>query len=231
MNRSITNIIRFLMDDCLPAIIRDNKYFMYPFYYIAYRGRDIHKSMHFKSLVYSFTEEEYSEFYNYLNTISRNRKTDLNKPSIDFIINNLDKTAKNLIDIGCGKGYFLKQLRQSGLELYGCDIVDKDESREYNYIKGNIEKLPFDDKQFDIVTCFHTLEHINNLDVAISELKRITRKQLIIAVPCQRYFYYTLDEHVNFFPFKEKLTSVINIEKHTCDKIWGDWVYIGYPMN
>ena len=78
------------MDDCLPAIIRDNKYFIYPFYLIAYRGRDIHKAMHFKSLVYSFTEEEYSEFYNYLNTISRNRKTDLNKPSIDFIINNLD---------------------------------------------------------------------------------------------------------------------------------------------
>lgn len=231
MNRNITNVIRFLMDDCIPAIIRDNKYFMYPLYYYAYRGRDINTAMNFKSLVYSFTEEEYSEFYNNLNTISRNRKTDLNEPSIDFIITNLDKSAKNLLDIGCGKGFFLKQLKDTGLDLFGCDIVDKDSSREYEYTKGNIEKLPFVDKQFDIVTCFHTLEHIINLDKAVAELKRITKKQLIIAVPCQRYFYYTLDEHVNFFPFKEKLTSTVNIKKHSCDKIWGDWVYIGYPID
>ncbi|MCB0410763.1 MAG: class I SAM-dependent methyltransferase, partial [Flavobacteriales bacterium] len=144
---------------------------------------------------------------------------------------NLDSSAKNLIDVGCGKGYFLSQLQGKGLELTGCDIVDKGESKNYNYVKGNIEKLPFKDNEFDIVTCFHTLEHIISPEKAISELKRIAKKQLIIAVPCQRYFYYTLDEHVNFYPFKEKLTSIIDIENNTCEKIWGDWVYIGVPTN
>ena len=228
MNRSLTNIIRFVMDECVPPIIRDSKYFMYPFYFYAYRGKNLKQTMNFKSLVYDFTEQEYIDFYNQLDTISRNRNTDLNSPSINFIIQNIDKSAKNLIDIGCGKGYFLKQLKNSGLELHGCDIVDKDNSKEYNYTKGNIEQLPFADKQFDIVACFHTLEHIINLEKAVSELKRITRKQLIIAVPCQRYFYYTLDEHVNFFPIKEKLTSVIKIKDHSCEKIWGDWVYMGH---
>ena len=70
------------------------------------------------------------------------------------------------------------------------------------------------------------MEHILDFEKAVKELKRITRKKLIIVTPCQRYFFYTLDEHVNFYPFAEKLTSVFNIEKHSCHKINGDWVYI-----
>ncbi len=228
MKRTVTNIIRYLMDECLPPIIRDNKYFMYPFYYYAYKGKDIKTAMNFKSLIYSLSEREYRDFYGNLNSISRNRKTDLNDASIKYIIDNLSNTAKNLIDIGCGHGYFLKQLKDTDLKLFGCDIATIDNSLDYYNIKCNIEKLPFKDKQFDIVTCSHTLEHILNPEKAISELKRITKNQLIIIVPCQRYFYYTLDEHVNFFPIKEKLTSLIGINNNNCKKIWGDWVYIGY---
>lgn len=218
------------MDECIPAVIRDNKYFMFPFYYFAYRGRNIKTAMNFKSLVYSFSEDEYHAFYANLNSISRNRATDLNEAGIKFIIKNLDTSAKSLLDVGCGKGYFLKQLKRCrpDISLYGSDIVGKDDSKEYIFQKAFIENLPFEDKQFDIITCFHTLEHIVNLDKAIAELKRITRKQLIIVVPCQRYFYYTLDEHIHFFPFKEKLTSTINIQNHSCEKIRGDWVYSGY---
>ena len=74
-------------------------------------------------------------------------------------------------------------------------------------MKGRIETLPFADKSFDVVTCSHTVEHLVNLERCISELVRVARKQIFIVTPKQRYFYYTLDEHVNFFPFKEKLTS------------------------
>lgn len=228
MKRSITNIIRIFMDECLPPIIRDNKYFMYPFYYYAYKGKNIKTAMNFKSLIYSLSEKEYRDFYENLNSISRNRKTDLNDASIKYIINNLCKTAKSLIDIGCGNSYFLNQLNNTGLRLFGCDIATKGNSIDYGFVKGNIQELPYKDRQFDIVACSHTLEHIINIEKAISELKRIPKKQLIVTVPCQRYYYYTLDEHVNFFPFKEKLTSLMGIKNHTCKKIWGDWVYIGY---
>ena len=82
MNRNITNIIRFIMDECLPPIVRDNKIFMYPFYLFAYRGKNIKQVMNFKSNVYNFTEKEYDIFYNNLDTISRNRLTDLNNPCL-----------------------------------------------------------------------------------------------------------------------------------------------------
>ncbi|MBI2720724.1 MAG: class I SAM-dependent methyltransferase [Bacteroidetes bacterium] len=229
MNRKLTNIIRFCMDELIPPVIRDTKVFMYPFYYFAYRGRNLKQVMEFKSKVYSYSEKDYSNFYNNLNSISRNRATDMNNACIDFIINNVDKSAKTVIDIGCGKGHLLSVLKNKHpqLEQFGFDIKNPEGNEPFKYVKGNIESLPFKDKQFDVVTCCHTIEHLIDLEQCIKELKRITKKQLFIVTPKQRYFYYTLDEHVNFFPFKEKLTSSIKVKNNTCEKLDGDWAFLG----
>ncbi len=229
MNRKLTNTIRFFMDELIPPLIRDSKWFMYPFFYFAYRGRKISEVMKFKSNVYSFSEQDYDNFYNNLNTISRNRVTDLNQACVSFILNKIDKNATNLIDIGSGRGYLLKTIKQihPNLDLYGFDIKNPEGDEPYKCIKGNIEKLPFKDREFDVVTCCHTVEHLINLELCIGELKRITKKQLFIVTPKQRFFYYTLDEHVNFFPYKEKLTSVIKIDNNICLNLDGDWAYLG----
>jgi SAM-dependent methyltransferase len=230
MNRSITNTIRFFMDECIPPIIRDSKWFMYPFYFLAYRGRNIRQAMNFKKEVYSYTPEKYERFYNNLNSISRNRVTDINTPSLEFFIQSIPKEALNAVDIGCGNGFLLKQVKKSHpqISLTGVDIKDSDSNTEYKYVKANIENLPFADKSFDVTFCCHTLEHIINPEKAVAELKRVTKKLLIVAVPCQRYFFYTLDEHVNFFPLEESLVSLIGLENFTCKKIHGDWAYLGY---
>jgi ubiquinone/menaquinone biosynthesis C-methylase UbiE len=230
LNRSVTNVIRFFMDECLPAVIRDNRWFMYPFFYFAYRGRNIGEVMDFKRRVYSFTPKEYDRFYNDLNTISRNRETDLNRESLEFILRHIEPSARTLIDVGSGTGFLLQQIRTThpDIRLIGFDIKDGDANRDaYTYVKGHIERLPFADRSFDVVTCCHTVEHLVNLDQCIAELVRIARKQIFIVTPKQRYFYYTLDEHVNFFPFKEALTSIIPLEHYTCEKVRGDWVYLG----
>jgi hypothetical protein len=63
LNRSITNAIRYVMDECIPPLIRDSAWFMAPFYFLAYRGRNVRQAMDFKRLVYEFTEDEYRSFY------------------------------------------------------------------------------------------------------------------------------------------------------------------------
>lgn len=229
MNRRITNTIRFVMDELIPPFVRDSKIFMYPFYLFAYRGRNIREVMQFKSKVYAYSPEQYASFYNNLNTISRNRATDMNGACIDFILNSIDPTAINIIDIGCGSGYLLGKIAQKfpAIKRTGFDIKVATGNETFNYVHGNIEKLPFEDNAFDVVMCSHTIEHLLQLDTCISELKRITKKQLFIVTPCQRFFYYTLDEHVNFFPFKEKLTSILPFENFECHKLQGDWAYLG----
>jgi ubiquinone/menaquinone biosynthesis C-methylase UbiE len=121
----------------------------------------------------------------------------------------------------------LSRVSKLGIDTWGSDIDPIKQIQHSRYVSGNIECLPFTDKEFDVVTCHHTLEHIINIDKAISELKRIAKKRIIIVIPCQRYYYYTLDEHLHFFPHKELLIQKMGMGKFICKKIFGDWVYIG----
>ena len=219
------------MDECLPAFVRDNKYFMWPFYYLAYRGKDINTVMHYKSLVDKFSEREYINFYSELNSISRNRRTDLNKQSIDFIADQVDENIHEIVDVGCGSGYLLKHLHNLYPDKYyvGCDIVEHPENPAFEYIQSDIQKLNIKDGSYDLVVCCHTLEHILKLKQAVCELIRICRKKLIIVVPCQRYYFYTLDEHINFFTHEYQLQTLMGIAPAKIvvyKKLWGDWVLV-----
>ncbi|MFN3639090.1 MAG: class I SAM-dependent methyltransferase [Chloroherpetonaceae bacterium] len=161
--------------------------------------------------------------------MARDRVTDLSTRCVEFIMRALDQSAKSVIDVGCGGGYFASKVAAlEKYEVHACDLLEHVAINGVTYHQANIENLPFDDKSFDIVTCHHTLEHVRNLSKAISELKRITRRQLIVVVPRQKYYYYTLDEHINFFPIKSVLVNALGIKNHICENIWGDWVYIGY---
>jgi len=204
---------------------------MLPFYYLAYRGKDVKTAMYFKSCVHQFSAEDYKKFYSNLDSISRNRLTDLNQQSINFIVSEMENSIRRIIDIGCSSGYLLKHLQVLYPDRYytGCDIIDKSEELPYNYIQSDIQQLAIEDKSYDLVTCCHTLEHIVELRQAVRELVRICRKKLVIVVPCQRYYYYTLDEHINFFTHKYQLQALMDIDPERiekCEKLWGDWVIV-----
>ena len=232
MNRKLTNTIRFVMDELIPPFIRDSKIFMYPFFYLAYRGRNIKEMMEFKTNVYTYTPEQYAHLYNNLNSISRNRKTDLNQASIDFILKELENEKGKIIDIGCGSGYLLNLIGEKypHIQRTGFDIKSASGNESFDFVEGNLEQLPFEDNSFDVVICCHTIEHLLKLDLCIKELQRITKKKLIVVTPCQRYFYYTLDEHVNFFPLKEQLTNLFSLPINKCQSLQGDWGYVGVKL-
>jgi ubiquinone/menaquinone biosynthesis C-methylase UbiE len=209
-------------------MIRDNKYFMLPFFMIAYRGKNIDDAMNFKNKVYHFTGKQYQDYYLSLDIIKGNRPTDLSEASLTKILSQIDPSSNNLLDVGCGRGYFLNRVKAlfPDLALYGCDLYHHLKCENYHYNKANIEKLPYPNDHFDIVCCSHTLEHIIDLKQAISELLRITRKKLIIVVPRQRYYYYTLDTHVNFFPYQAGLISLFPKLTPHCELVEGDWILV-----
>lgn len=229
MNRTLTNKIRYVLDEMMPPVIRNSRWFMWPFYYIAYGGRNISQAMDFKKNVYQWSKEELIEFYSNLNSISRNRPTDISENTIPEIIRECSGNFNSILDAGCGKGYLLNLLagKFPSAKLYGLDFVDANPGeKKYKFVNGEVSDLPFGDKSIDLVICAHTIEHIINPEKAVAELKRVARKKLILITPKQKYFYYTLDEHVNFFPEIEPLLKLINEPGVKYQLIDGDWFVV-----
>jgi len=228
MHRSVTNAIRFLMDECLPPLVRDSYWFMYPACYLWFKGKDVHKYMHFKSLVYRMSEEEYARAYEEVECRANDRPTDMNTPCTEHLIGQIPADAETLLDAGCGRGSFLEEVAKARPELHltGCDVMRDVKLPAGSFLQANIENLPFENDSFDVVCCTHTLEHIVNIRKAIDELKRVAKGKLIIVVPKQRYYYYTLDLHVHFFPFKERLIHLVGMDSFSCALKGGDWAYV-----
>ncbi len=91
-------------------------------------------------------------------------------------------------------------------------------------VQGDVEQLPFANSAFDIVTCFHTLEHCRKLPAAIAELERITERQLFVIVPKQRYQHHTPDLHLQFFYSARYLQSLFSIAHCESQEVDGDLV-------
>lgn len=231
MNRKITRVINYILDEFIPSVLRDNRFLMFPLFFLWFKGRNVLKLMEFKSYFHKLSEAEFKNIYNDYHKSIKGRVTDLHDDILSLILKNigLDKQLK-IVDIGCGSGYLLKQLKDYGYNnLHGVDIVDEVELDGATYYKGNIEKLVFEDDSFDVVICSNTLEHVRELERAVLELKRITKNKLIVTVPCQKYFRYTFDLHINFFPQPSFLEHKMKMDNAICKKLSGDLFFLGYP--
>jgi SAM-dependent methyltransferase len=89
-----------------------------------------------------------------------------------------------ILDWGCGDGSFIKLLRNFGLHCSGIDAYKKD-LNDPQISSATIETADFPDGYFDIITCFHVLEHLPDpLTSAKHALRLIkTGGVIIIEVP------------------------------------------------
>jgi len=98
----------------------------------------------------------------------------------------------SVLDVGCGRGELLYLLKAKGFEAEGCDIDDVllEKSAHFARVKkASASELPqaYPENSFDLVTCLHTLEHTLHPYTTLQELKTVTRKYILLAVPNARY--------------------------------------------
>lgn len=90
------------------------------------------------------------------------------------------------LDIGCGKGFLVKALRDIGIDAEGIDIseyVIKNAVTEY-VRQGNVADLPYENNKFDLVLCIEILEHLekSELDECIAETKKVLKPPEIVFI-------------------------------------------------
>ena len=102
------------------------------------------------------------------------------------LINDLQKEKGKLLDIGAGTGEFLMVAKENGWQTTGIEPSDK--ARNIALKKGVFladSLADLEDHSFDVITMWHVLEHVPNLENQIKELKRLLKPTgtILIAVP------------------------------------------------
>lgn len=226
MKKETTNRIRFWIEDVMPAIVRDSALFRWA----ATRafGDSIVKLAEFRKRIVYITDEEYEEIYQ--NTPAMHEHGDNTAASNAELVKNI--VGDSVCDVGCGTGNLLAHIqsqRSDVKRLVGVDFTfdDAEALPGIEFIESKIESLPFNDNEFDTVVCTHVVEHILEYRKAIAELRRITRKRLIIITPREREYYYTFNAHLNFFPYPHSLLRAMHPVPpiHTCFDIKRDLYY------
>ena len=104
-------------------------------------------------------------------------------PVVEDIIDHFDlKPAARVLDVGCAKGFLVRDMCWTGLDAYGLDISDYALKRCHPEVigrlhSGNATNLPFPDNSFDAVICINTVHNLpRNLCIqALSEIERVTK--------------------------------------------------------
>lgn len=226
LSRDKANRIRHILDDWVPRSIRDSKLFMYVPFRIFF-GNKYSLFMDFKEKAKSMSKEEFQKANYDSFDVLIDRATDLNEKCIDKII--ADIAGKEVLEVGCGKGFLTDLIATKGFVVTGVDLSVRHTKRNnlnITYLDGDIENLNFKDNSFETVVCTHTLEHVQNFDRAVAELRRVTKKRLIIVVPMQKEFRYTFDLHLHFFSTIENFINRVCAKgKYECLNLDGDIYY------
>ncbi|MFM7077612.1 MAG: class I SAM-dependent methyltransferase, partial [Planctomycetaceae bacterium] len=228
ISRNTALLVHFLLDECLPPIVRDSRWFMgLPFRLLF--GRQASTFMAFKDRAHLLDDDEFRRVYEETASVHLERPTDLNAACTAEI---LRSARGSVLEVGCGRGH-LAGLLVAGHPVTACDMVIRPDLRDrfpaVEFREENLGGLSFPDRSFDTVVCTHTLEHVLDLGAAIRELRRVARRRLLIVVPRQRPYRHTFDLHLHFFPLRCSLLAWLRPSPRTGTRdlrvLGGDWYY------
>ena len=99
-------------------------------------------------------------------------------------------SVRSVLDIGCGLGEFLEQVGRMHprIEMAGIDIDERclavaREHVDARFVKAAVERLPFGDESYDLVTAIDVIEHLENPMQFLREALRVTRAQAVFVTP------------------------------------------------
>ena len=128
------------------------------------------------------------------------------------------RSSNNILDIGCGIGYFLVEAKKRGWNVYGLEYeqraVEICKKKGIATFKGGIVDVNFEENMFDVITSFEVIEHINNPMEELKKIKRILRKDGVFYITTpnfnslerfilkEKYDILCYPEHLSYYTVK-----------------------------
>ncbi|MFY8067889.1 MAG: class I SAM-dependent methyltransferase [Flavobacterium sp.] len=157
------------------------------------------------------------------------------------LINSYQPVKGRILDIGAGTGDFLLECKNQNWDILGIEPNDK--AKGIALGKGikfgdTIEKL--ESNSFDVITMWHVLEHVPDVEYQVAELKRLLKPSgtIIIAVPNFKSYdanhykefwaAYDVPRHLWHFSKTaiEKLFDKQNMNLEDVKPMWFDSFYV-----
>ena len=157
------------------------------------------------------------------------------------LINSYQPVKGRILDIGAGTGDFLLECKNQNWDILGIEPNDK--AKGIALGKGikfgdTIEKL--ESNSFDVITMWHVLEHVPDVEHQVAELKRLLKPSgtIIIAVPNFKSYdanhykefwaAYDVPRHLWHFSKTaiEKLFDKQNMNLEDIKPMWFDSFYV-----
>lgn len=142
-----------------------------------------------------------------------------------------NKAEMRMLDIGCGRGNFLRALHDYGFDCYGTEIpsypLPASEPR-LTYQNGWLENIALQPQTFTAISIWHVLEHTSDPDAVIKQISKLLMPNGVVAIAVpnfgstqQRLFgkhWFHLDLPRHLYHFTEKsLITLLN--KHDLQPI------------
>jgi ubiquinone biosynthesis O-methyltransferase len=114
-----------------------------------------------------------------------------------------DVEGKKVLDVGCQYGVFSFYLGEKGASVTGMDIskrwiercqreaAEKYPDKEFHFLAGDAQELPFDDESFDAVLCSEVIEHVEHPGNVLSEINRVLKPEgvFVLSTPNTDSYY------------------------------------------
>lgn len=111
-----------------------------------------------------------------------------------------------VLDVGAGTGKLLSELKEKGWQVDGVDgakeAVVQSKRRGIRINQQNLTKrLKFTANSFDLVTCLDVLEHLEDDQALLNEMKRVVKPNgiILVTVPAYQWLYSYWDKMLNHF--------------------------------
>tara|TARA_B100000614_G_scaffold255311_1_gene272103 strand:- start:54 stop:773 length:720 start_codon:yes stop_codon:yes gene_type:complete len=227
LNKLLERKLKFILNECLPPVLRDNRLMMR-----FLLNRALKKQgeifLNFQETVTGLSDTELKHIYEKVMAMEGLSNTDLTEKVLQRI--QAGTLGPAVLDVGCGQGVLAGKLSRN-FKVAACDINIREQvKKRYKNVEfkaADIQKLPYEDNQFDTVICAHTLEHVLDFNRAVGELRRVASQRLIIILPKERPYRYNFNLHLHFFPYRHSVLLGLSLDRtdirQKVEEIEGCW--------
>lgn len=146
--------------------------------------------------------------------------------NIGFKLNLIERyktTNKQLLDVGTGTGDFLVAAKKKGWNILGVEpnknALEKARNKKI-VVLPTLNSVP--EQKFDVITLWHVLEHLPDLDAQITHLIEMLgdKGSLIIAVP--NYKSFDAQHYKEYWAAYDVPRHLWHFSKASIDRIFGE---------